>query len=66
MERNHHEKATLKAVIICDSSFGNTEQVAKAIAGAIEAPDQTHLLRVSEAKPDLLRGADLVIVGSPT
>ena len=53
----------MKALIIYDSFFGNTEQIATAIAGDIEGGK---VLRVSEVKPPVLESVDLLIVGSPT
>jgi len=53
----------MKALIVYDSFFGNTEQIAKAIAGVI---DGSKVLRVREVKPLDVESVDLLIVGSPT
>jgi flavodoxin len=45
--------------------FGNTQQVAEAIAGGFTVAD-TKLLNVSEATPADLKEINLLIVGSPT
>jgi len=56
----------MKALIIYDSVYGNTEKVAKAIAGAIAPPHEVRVLRAAEAKPSELGPFDLLVVGSPT
>ena len=56
----------MKALVIYDSFFGNTEKVAKAIGGALGSPDDVKVSRVSETNPDLLKDVGLLIVGSPT
>lgn len=55
----------MKTLIIYDSMYGNTKQIAEAIAGAFAAAD-TKLLNVSDAKQEDLKGLDLLIVGAPT
>ncbi|MBK8986168.1 MAG: flavodoxin domain-containing protein [Chloroflexi bacterium] len=52
----------MKALVVYDSVFGNTEKVAQAIAAAL----QTTAVPVGQAAPDQLEGLDLLIVGSPT
>jgi flavodoxin len=56
----------MKALVIYDSFFGNTEKVAKAIGSALGDPKGVIACRVDEANRDLLKGLDLLIVGSPT
>jgi flavodoxin I len=56
----------MKASIVYDSVYGNTENIAKAIAEAITPAYEVKVLRVGEANPSELTSADLVIVGSPT
>jgi len=59
----------MKALIIYDSFFGNTEQVAKTIGNALTVlADHVNVqtLRVQDVRPELLQGLDLLIVGSPT
>lgn len=56
----------MKALIIYDSAFGNTEQIAQAVGGAIGSPDDVKVLRVGDVKPDHLVGINLLILGSPT
>jgi len=54
----------MKALVVYESAYGNTEKIAKAIGGAITG--DVEVLRVSEADPSDLKTIDLFIVGSPT
>jgi len=56
----------MKALIVYDSVYGNTEKIARAIAEAITQPDEVKVLRAGEADPSELASIDLLIVGSPT
>jgi flavodoxin len=56
----------MKALVIYDSVYGNTERIAQAIATALGSPEEVTTLRAGMAKPERLAGAELVIVGSPT
>lgn len=56
----------MKALVVYDSFFGNTEKVAKAIGEAFEPQTQVEVVRVSEVKPEQLEGVELLVVGSPT
>ena len=56
----------MKAMIVYDSFFGNTEKIAAAIAeGLGSAPDVT-VARVGDVQPAQLQGLALLVVGSPT
>jgi flavodoxin len=55
----------VKALVVYDSVHGNTEAIARAIAGA--APRGTaRAVRAGDVKPADLKGLDLLAVGSPT
>jgi len=56
----------MKALIIYDSLFGNTEKIARAIGNALGSQKDIEVLRVSHVKPEQLTGLELLIVGSPT
>ncbi|MFI9366566.1 flavodoxin family protein [Kitasatospora sp. NPDC053057] len=59
----------MRIVIVYESLFGNTHEIAEAIGdGLREArPDaQIACLRVAEASPDATAAADLLLVGGPT
>ena len=55
----------MKALIVYDSVYGNTEKIARAIAEAITPPDEVKVLRAGEANPSELASIDILIVGSP-
>lgn len=60
----------MKALVIYDSVFGNTEKVALAIGSAIGAaigsPEEVSVLKVDRVTPSHLAGVDILFVGSPT
>jgi flavodoxin len=56
----------MKVLIIYDSFFSNTEQIAQAIGNALGAQGNVEIFRVSNVKPEQLTGLMLLIVGSPT
>jgi hypothetical protein len=59
----------MRVVIVFESLFGNTRQVAEAIAEGIRgaAPEAAvSCVRATEANRDVALGADLLVVGGPT
>jgi len=56
----------MKSLIIYDSIFGNTEQIARAIGSSLGSLDDVRVLRVSDVHPEQLGKLDLLVVGSPT
>jgi flavodoxin I len=56
----------MKALIIYDSFFGNTEQVAQAMATVLGDQINVTARRVGDVRPEHWTGLDLLIVGSPT
>lgn len=56
----------MKALVVYDSMFGNTEQVAQAMAAVLAEQMDATARRVSDVQPAELTGLDLLIVGSPT
>ena len=56
----------MKALIVYDSVFGNTEKVARAIGSAVGAEGQVEVMQVGAVQPGQLSGLDLLVVGSPT
>ena len=56
----------MKALVVYDSVFGNTEKVAQAMGQALGSQAETQTLRVGDVKADHLTGLDALIVGSPT
>jgi hypothetical protein len=59
----------MRAVVVYESMFGNTHAVADAIAEGIRqavVPADVSVVPVSNAAPEMVEEADLVIVGGPT
>jgi len=56
----------MKAMVVYDSAFGNTEKVALAIGQALGSPEDVAVVRAKNVKPEQLAGLALLIVGSPT
>jgi flavodoxin len=60
----------MKAAVIYDSLYGNTEKIAQAIGDglscAIGPSGSVEVFRVADADPDKLSGLDLLLVGAPT
>jgi flavodoxin I len=54
----------MKALIIYDSLYGNTEQIAKAIGQGMGG--EVKVARVGEAGPGEIGAYDLLVIGSPT
>ena len=56
----------MNTVVVYDSQFGNTEQIAKTIAETLREWGQVHTVRVEHTHPLGLQGVDLLILGYPT
>ncbi len=56
----------MRTLIIYDSQFGNTEKIALTIGSVLQQRGEVQAVRVGDVKPDLLKGIDLLVVGSPT
>jgi flavodoxin len=56
----------MKILVAYDSQFGNTAQIAQAIAGAMAPANEVSALRVVDVQSEHLMDLDLFIVGSPT
>jgi flavodoxin len=59
------EVSLMKALIVYDSVYGNTEKIARAIADGITPSGEAKVLRAGEANRSELESVDLLIVGSP-
>lgn len=57
---------TLNTLVVYDSQFGNTEQVARAIAQTLSAYGSARAERVDKAHPGDIWDIHLLILGSPT
>ncbi|MDD5605694.1 MAG: flavodoxin family protein [Dehalococcoidales bacterium] len=56
----------MKALVVYDSVYGNTEKIAEAIGKGLLDFVQVKVFKVNEVDPQYLNEYDLVIVGSPT
>jgi hypothetical protein len=56
----------MRALVVYESMYGNTHQVAEAIGTGLETAYEVSVVPVSHADPALLDEADLVVVGGPT
>ena len=56
----------MKAMVAYDSTYGNTEQVARAVGAALGPGEDVETLRVGEVTPERLAGISLLVVGCPT
>ena len=54
----------MKALIVYDSTYGNTEKIAKAVGAALTG--EVKVLRAGEVNPTELNSYDLLVFGSPT
>lgn len=55
----------MKVLVVYDSLYGNTEQIAKSIGSAFPSAD-IQVIRAAGTSPAALAGIDLLIAGSPT
>ncbi|HET91948.1 MAG TPA: flavodoxin family protein [Chloroflexi bacterium] len=56
----------MNVLIVYDSFFGNTEQVAQAMGQALFHQAEVQTLRVGDVRPEHLSQLDALVVGSPT
>jgi hypothetical protein len=56
----------MRAVVIYESMYGNTHLVAEAIAEGFTDLDEVVVVPVWAARPPVLVGSDLLVVGGPT
>jgi Flavodoxin domain len=56
----------MRAVVVYESMYGNTHQVAEAIGAGLEPTCSVSVVPVSQVTQESLAGADLVVVGGPT
>jgi len=56
----------MKALVVYESYFGNTEKIALALRDALAPRFEVEAMKASDARPGDLEGLDLLVVGSPT
>jgi len=56
----------MKILIVYDSFFGNTQEIAESIAGSFDSVGNIILKKVDEVSPEDIFYIDLIVIGSPT
>jgi hypothetical protein len=56
----------MKALVVYESMFGNTQKIAEAVAAGLRRHLEVQLLPVGRAAAPLVEAVDLVVVGGPT
>ncbi|HEU5227246.1 MAG TPA: flavodoxin domain-containing protein [Ktedonobacteraceae bacterium] len=56
----------MNTLVIYDSEYGNTQQIAQAIAEAFKEHGSVQLIAATEASMPSLQGVDLLVIGGPT
>lgn len=56
----------MRALVVYESYFGNTMDVAHAILAGLRQRLQAEILEVTSAPPELIREFDLMVLGAPT
>jgi flavodoxin I len=56
----------MKILILYDSVYGNTQQIAMAISKSISSGIKAEAVHIKDVMPGQLTGLDILIVGSPT
>jgi flavodoxin len=64
--REIKEVSKMKALVIYDSQYGNTEQVARAIAASLEEQIQVQIISARTASRFDVKDANLIAMGCPT
>jgi flavodoxin len=60
------QEGHVKALVIYDSVFGNTEKVAQAMGAVLEDQAEVSVLKVGDVQGEFWAGLDALLVGSPT
>lgn len=58
--------SAMRALVVYESMFGNTEEIAQAVAKGVRLSMAADLAEVATAPGDLPEGVDLLVVGGPT
>ena len=56
----------MRAVVVYESMFGNTQVVADYVAAGLRATMEATAVPVDGATPEVLGGVDLLVAGGPT
>lgn len=66
VDAGSQEEATMKALVVYESMYGNTRHIAEAIAGGLRMSVPTNLWLARDAAVADLDDVELVVVGGPT
>jgi hypothetical protein len=66
MEVSSSRGAVMRALVVYESQYGNTHQVAEAIGEALCHLADVDVVSIHDAGPELVGAADLLVVGAPT
>jgi flavodoxin I len=64
IESENNRRSVMKALLVYDSKYGNTEKIARSIGDAIKG--DVKVMKVNEVKASDLESLDILITGSPT
>ena len=56
----------MRILVIYDSQYGNTEQIARTVAAAWREAGEVQIIKADRARPFHLSEADLLAIGGPT
>lgn len=56
----------MKALVVYDSYFGNTEKIAQQIGKALGTQKTVTVVKVDQADQSMLEGVEILVAGSPT
>ena len=56
----------MRTLIVCESLFGNTDAIARAIADGVSLFGEVAVVTPNDAGPDRVANVDLLVVGTPT
>ena len=56
----------MRSLILFDSVFGNTERLARQLGKILEEKGESIVVKLPNYSPDMLRGKELLLLGSPT
>lgn len=56
----------MRALVVYESMYGNTHEIAEAIGEGLSASGSAEVVSVHDATPEKVAGVDLLVVGGPT
>ena len=56
----------MKALVVYDSQYGNTEKIAQSIVAALRGVGEADAIRVGTMHSDNIQGVDMLVLGCPT